>query len=87
MDGEALAVTRRYHDADADEVLAQFRRARVKTSALIFDLNPEQLARVAEFEGRAVTLRGLVHNLCSHDHQHLAGLQWLLARLAATHVG
>jgi hypothetical protein len=43
------------------------------------------LAALAEFPRRleAVTVRGLVHNLCSHDQQHLAGLQWLLARIAA----
>jgi hypothetical protein len=31
-----------------------------------------------------VTLRTLVHQLCSHDLQHLAGLQWLLGRMAAS---
>jgi hypothetical protein len=30
-----------------------------------------------------VTLRALVHYLCSHDQQHLAGLQWLLGKLDA----
>ncbi len=29
------------------------------------------------------TLRGLVHYLCSHDQQHLAGLQWLLGKIEA----
>ena len=47
-------------------------------------LTPQQLMRAAEFEGHRVTLRGLVHNLCSHDQQHLAGMQWLLARIAAS---
>lgn len=83
IDGETLAEQRKYRSADAGQVLAQFRHARRKTLALITDLDAAQLARVAEFEGQSVTLRGLVHNLCSHDHQHLAGLQWLLARLAA----
>jgi hypothetical protein len=36
------------------------------------------------FEGYGeTTLRGLVHYLCSHDQQHLAGMQWLLGRIAA----
>ena len=30
-----------------------------------------------------VTLDGLVRLLVSHDHQHLAGMQWLLMRLNA----
>jgi hypothetical protein len=31
----------------------------------------------------ALTLRSLVHYLCSHDQQHLAGLQWLLGQIEA----
>jgi hypothetical protein len=32
-------------------------------------------------------LRALVHYLCSHDQQHLAGLQWLLGKVDAARVG
>jgi hypothetical protein len=43
------------------------------------------LDRTAEFEGYgALTLRSLVHYLCSHDQQHLAGLQWLLGKIDAS---
>lgn len=84
LDGEALARERRYAAADAEEVIAQFRDARAKTIELVRKLTPQQLLRTAEFEGHRVTLRGLVHNLCSHDQQHLAGIQWLLARMAAS---
>jgi 8-oxo-dGTP pyrophosphatase MutT (NUDIX family) len=41
-------------------------------------------AAPAVFEGYGrVTLRGLVHYLCSHDQQHLSGLQWLLGKIDA----
>jgi hypothetical protein len=41
-----------------------------------------KLTRPAFFEGyRRTSLRGLIHFLCSHDQQHLAGLQWLLGKL------
>ncbi len=60
-----------------------FAQARHETLRLIAKLSPRELSRPAQFEGNAVTVRGLVHNLCSHDQQHLAGLQWLLARIAA----
>ena len=83
LDGEVLARERCYSAADAAVVFAQFRDARAKTIELVSKLTPLQLRRAAEFEGRAVTLRGLVHNLCSHDQQHLAGMQWLLARMAS----
>ena len=84
LDGEALARERSYSTADTAAVFAQFRDARAKTIELVTKLLPEQLLRAAEFEGHPVTLRGLVHNLCSHDQQHLSGLQWLLGRMAAS---
>jgi DinB superfamily len=83
IDGEELAKERNYATADAAQVFSAFSRARRETVALIAKLSDRELARVAEFEGNAVTVRGLAHNLCSHDQQHLAGLQWLLGRIAA----
>lgn len=84
LDGEALAVRRDYANADARSVLADFRAARQRTVALIAALDERQLARTAEFEGYGtLTVRSLVHYLCSHDQQHLAGLQWLLGKIDA----
>ncbi len=54
------------------------------TVATIAQLDEAQLARTAVFEGYGpLTLRSLVHYLCSHDQQHLAGLQWLLGKIDA----
>jgi len=42
----------------------------------------DQLSRPATFEGHgAITVQGLVHVLCSHDLQHLACMEWLLAKM------
>jgi len=83
IDTEALARDRRYTDADASQALAAFRSARTQTLALLAELSPEHYERNAIFEGYgSVTLRSLVHYLCSHDQQHLAGLQWLLGKIA-----
>jgi hypothetical protein len=87
IDGEVLARERAYASADIAEVFEQFRDARTKTIKLIAKLTPPQLMRVGEFEGNRVTVRGLLHNLCSHDQQHLAGIQWLLGRMAAPTTG
>jgi hypothetical protein len=46
-------------------------------------ISAREFARTAQFEDRKVTVRGLVHYLCSHDQQHLAGPQWLLAGIEA----
>jgi len=84
IDSETLARERDYGRADVQLAFAEFRVARVGTVSLLAGLDDVQLARPAEFEGYGrVTLRGLVHYLCSHDQQHLAGLQWLLGKIDA----
>ena len=87
IDSEPLAIERRYGDADADAVMAAFREARARTVDTIARLSDEQLSRTAQFEGYGpLTLRALVHYLCSHDQQHLAGLQWLLGKIESQRV-
>jgi hypothetical protein len=84
IDSEALAKERSYGTSNACEAFVAFRQARVKTIALISGLTAEQLNRTAVFEGYGpLSLRSLVHYLCSHDQQHLAGLQWLLGKMEA----
>jgi DinB superfamily len=78
--GESLAEERQYSRAVAVDVLASFKAARAATLRTIAGLTEQQLNRVAIFESRPTTLRGLVYYLCSHDYQHLAGLQWLRGR-------
>ena len=81
VDGETLAVERAYAEAGPAEVFAAFRAARTKTLEIIASLTAEQFDRTAVFDGAPITVRGLVHMLCSHDQQHLSGLQWLMARI------
>lgn len=84
IDSEAVARERNYGAADTTQVFADFRRARAVTVALLRDLGDDKLDRRATFEGYGpVSLRALVHYLCSHDQQHLAGLQWLLGKVDA----
>jgi hypothetical protein len=82
LDGMALALERSYATCSAAETLAAFRDARAKTVSLISGLSSEQFTRKATFaEYGSVSLRALVHFLCSHDQQHLAGLQWLQGKI------
>ena len=82
IDTDALVRDRRYAEDDAGAALAAFRAARVATLRTIEGIAPRDFGRPAMFEGYGpVTLRGLVHFLCSHDQQHLAGLQWLLGKI------
>jgi DinB superfamily len=84
IDTDALARERAYATSNAAEVLRSFHAARATTVSLLASLRPEQFERPAVFEGYGpLSLRSLVHYLCSHDQQHLAGLQWLLGKLNA----
>jgi hypothetical protein len=84
LDGYALVRERAYARDDAGRALAAFRAARLETLKLLQGLGPAQWQRRGRFEGYGtVTVRGLAHYLCSHDWQHLAGLQWLLGRMKA----
>ena len=84
LDSETLAKQRNYGSSDAAQALGEFRAARAATLTLLRGLDQSQLRRRALFEGYGpVTLGALVHYLCSHDQQHLAGLQWLLGKIEA----
>jgi len=85
IDSEAVAKERDYGRYDVQKVFAEFRVARSKTVSMLTGLQKSQLDRPAVFEGYGpVTMRGLVHYLCSHDQQHLSGLQWLLGKIDAS---
>lgn len=84
IDSVAVARERDYAHENPREVLAQIGAARAATLALLRGLATADFERTAVFEGYGpVSLRGLVHYLCSHDQQHLSGLQWLLGKLTA----
>lgn len=84
LDSYALAKERAYPDAAPADALAAFRKARGATVDMIRGLTEGELARRGEFEGYGrVTLKGVVHFLCSHDQQHLSGMQWLLGKVAS----
>ncbi|WP_084453101.1 DinB family protein [Roseateles chitosanitabidus] len=81
LDTDQLARDRRYGEDDPARALAAFAAARRETLAMLATVTPAQLQRRARFEGYGpLTFKALVHYLCSHDQQHLAGLQWVLGR-------
>jgi hypothetical protein len=86
IDSYALAERRGYAcDDDVQGALVEFRVAREQLVRRLAALHPDELAQTADFDGYGpVTVRGLMHYLCSHDQQHLAGLQWLLGQIDAS---
>ncbi len=85
LDGYGLVEEKNYAQADPNHVFKEFRAARVETLELVESLSETQLKRAGFFEGYGrLTVAGLVHYLCSHDQQHLSGLQWLLGKIESS---
>ena len=84
LDGYQLARDNQYPLQDTAVQLDRFRTARLQTVDWLKALPSSAWARRGRYGGYGeVTLDGLVRLLVSHDHQHLAGMQWLLMRLNA----
>ncbi|MGE6108558.1 DinB family protein [Aeromonas sobria] len=84
LDGDQLAQDNDYPQQDPAVQLARFRAARTHTVTWLQGLPPSAWGRRAHYGNYGeLTLDGLVRLLVSHDHQHLAGMQWLLMRLNA----
>ncbi|MGL5814316.1 MAG: DinB family protein [Aeromonas sp.] len=84
LDGYQLALDNDYRRQDPATQLARFRAARAETLAWLKAQPPSAWGRRARYGNYGeLTLDGLVRLLVSHDHQHLAGMQWLLMRLNA----
>lgn len=84
LDGYQLARDNHYPLQDTAVQLDRFRTARMQTVDWLKALPSSAWARRARYgDYGEVTLDGLVRLLVSHDHQHLAGMQWLLMRLNA----
>jgi hypothetical protein len=82
LDGYQLADERRYAQEEPARALAAFHDARRKTLAMLVGVDEAQLERRGTFaEHGVISLRALIHYLCSHDQQHLACLHWLLGRM------
>ena len=87
LEGYQLATERKYKDTDVHQAIAEFKIEREKTLALLSGINDDQWDLTGYFEGYGtVTLKALVHFLCSHDQEHLASLHWLLGKMAGERV-
>ncbi|HPY42110.1 MAG TPA: DinB family protein [Thiolinea sp.] len=87
VDGYALVKERHYAQADPHLVFEGIKAARTTTLQLIAGLTDQQLARTGYFDGYGrLNVQSLIHYLCSHDQQHLAGLQWLLGKISSANL-
>lgn len=68
IDSYVLERDRHYHREDIAKVLMDFREARRETLRMLRNIKPLELKRPAIFaEYGEITLKSLIHILCSHD--------------------
>lgn len=85
LDGERMAIGRSYATANCDEVLEVFRTSRAETVEMLTRISEDELTRRGYLDDFGeVTIDGLAHHLCAHDHLHLAGIQWLRGQMTLT---
>ena len=85
LDGERLASERSYATANCEEVLEVFGTMRAETVEKLTRLSEGELARRGYLDDFGeVTIDGLAHHLCAHDHLHLAAIQWLRGQMTLT---
>ena len=85
LDGERLAFERSYATANCEKALEAFGTSRAGTMEILTRLSEVELARRGTLEDfGGVTIDGLAHHLCAHDHLHLAAIQWLRGQMTST---
>lgn len=84
LDGERLAFERSYATANCEKALEAFGTSRAGTMEILTRLSEIERARCGTLEDLGgVTIDGLAHHLCAHDHLHLAGIQWLRGQMTS----
>lgn len=84
VNGERLAIERRYNERPHEPALEEFRRARAQTVARLERLQPEEWTRTGTLEGVGkITVERLVELWHTHDREHLEEV----ARLVGGSVG
>ena len=75
LDGDQMAVARRYNERELAPALEEFACARVESIRLLKGLPPEAWARPARFANRTVDLRELIEMMVEHDRGHVSSIR------------
>jgi len=74
IDGDRLAVERRYLERELGAALDEFAQFREASLGVLGALAEEAWSRRAIFQGRSISLRELVIAMAEHDEAHLSAL-------------
>ena len=83
LDGDRLAIERRYINLELAAAINGFAAARAASLALLRGLPMQDWMRRAEFENRLIDLGTLVGMMVEHDQGHLLGIQGVFATSVA----
>ena len=75
LDGDQLAIARRYNERELTPALEEFASARAESISLLRGLPPAAWARSAHFANRTIDLRELIEMMVEHDRGHLSSIR------------
>ena len=83
LDGDRMAIERRYNDLEPTAAIAGFSAARTESVTLLQGLQSEAWMRRAEFENRVIDLKTLIDMMVEHDQGHLLNVQGVVVKSVA----
>ena len=75
LDGDQMAVARRYNELELAPALEGFTSARTESIGLLEGLPSSAWARCAQFASRTISLRELIEMMVEHDRGHLSSIR------------
>jgi hypothetical protein len=82
FDGDAVAAARDYPSQDGFAAAREFAAARAQALAVISKLTPGELAREGTFGGQRVCFADVISMMVTHDAEHRAEIERLVAGIA-----
>ena len=83
LDGDQMAIVRRYNERELVPALEDFACARAESIGLLKGLPPEAWTRSAHFASRTMDLRELIEMMVEHDRGHLSSIRGVYAASVA----
>jgi hypothetical protein len=75
LDGDQMAIARRYNERELEPALEDFASARAESISLLKGLPPDAWTRSAQFGNRTINLRELIEMMVEHDRGHLSSIR------------
>jgi DinB superfamily len=83
LDGDRLAIERRYNERELAPAIDDFACARAESLTLLKDLPADAWARRAQFANHTINQRALIDMMVEHDHGHLSSIRAIYVTASA----